>query len=561
MPSTTLTTTDAAQATLPDGWLAPVEPGRRGPSGRALRWLSRRALASFDEACRDPIAAQRRALARVLDSAVGTAFARDHGLGAGLELEGYRRAVPIRTGEAFAPWLERAARGETLALTRHPIASFVQTSGTAAARRLLPVTAPWAAEVGRAQAVWLAAMLDEQPELAVPGGRALASVGRRVEGVTIGGLPFGSNTGRMRAAQPWWVRIRYAAPAWIAELPDPELRTYVALRLALAVDVRSWTTASPSTVLAACRAMARHREALEADLVDGTLARGPAAGLAPADRRRLRPWVWRRRRLPADWRPAAFWPNLAAVNCWKGGQAAFFVERLPAALGATVPVREVGISASEGHLAVPLHSSWDGGVLCADGHLVELLPEGGGPPVLAHEVEVGGTYRVVLSTTAGLYRYDLGDLVRVVGRWRRAPLLTFVARVGQTSSMTGEKLTGEQVVQAARAAVGPGAVGFALAALAGDPACYALALEGAATADLASLADRFDRELASRNVEYASKRATDRLGPVSAVALPTGAFDRWRAQRAADGVAEGQVKEPIFIDAEALAALRRPLGG
>jgi hypothetical protein len=537
---------------LPAGWRAP-ETARRGlAADAALRWLTGRAMRAFERDSSDPRAAQEAALARVLDGARGTAFGASHGLDRVTTLSAYREAVPVRSAQDFDPWLARVAAGETTALTRHAVPQLVVTSGTTSARRLLPVTAPWAAEIAAGQAVWVAAMAAEQPALMDVTARVLASVGRRVEGTTAGGLPYGSNTGRMRAAQPWWVRARYAAPAAIAEIDDPALRTYALLRLALAVDVRSWTTASPSTVLAACRALELHREALAADLVDGTLRRGPAAGLAPADRARLRPWLRRVRRLPSDWRPAAFWPRLLAVNCWKGGQAGFFVERLAAALGADVPVREVGISASEGHLAVPLHSSWGGGALHAGGHLIELVPEGGGPPALADEVEVGRTYRVVLSTTAGLYRYDLADLVRVVGWWRRVPLLEFVARAGETSSMVGEKLTGAQVVAAARAALPPGVIGFVIAPIPEDPARYLLGVEGAVDGATAA---RFDAALEASNVEYASKRRTDRLAPLGLVALPPGTFDRWRRSRAEAGAADGQIKEPIFVDADGLAAL------
>lgn len=539
-------------SSLPPGWQSPCLAGRGALSWRALRAVRGGALTRFLADLSSPERAQQQALERVLDSARGTRFAREHGLDSVRDLDGYRAAVPIRPPEHLEPWLRAQAAGEPDALTRHRVRSFVQTSGTTGSPRQLPVTEPWARCIAQAQAAWVLAMVAEQPGLLAPGARALASVGRAVEGTTSGGVPFGSNTGRMRAAQAWWVRLAYAVPAMVAELEGHELRTYVSLRLALAVDVRSWTTANPSTVLGVCRAMERHREALAADLVDSTLCRGPARALDRATRRRLRPWIWRRRRLPTDWRPASFWPNLLCVNCWKGGQAGFYLDRLPQALGADPPVREVGISASEGHLAVPLHSSWCGGVAAVGGHLIELVPELGGPPCLPHQVERGGVYRVVLSTTAGLYRYDLGDLVSVEGWFRRAPCLRFLRRAGQVRSMTGEKLTGEQVVQVARAALGSGVVGFIMCPILGDPGHYVLAFEG----PVAPPALAVDRALRHVNIEYDSKRTSERLAPVRVVALRPGTFDAWRRRRAAQGAAEGQIKEPIFGTLEALRDLQ-----
>lgn len=538
-----------ARTILPDGWREPVLVPDGSVSLRLLQWLRGHELQSFLRDVERVDAAQQAALARVLDGLRGTAFAREQGLNVDGGLAALRATVPIRPAEELAPWLDRVAGGEPRVLTRRQVVSMLQTSGTTAARKLLPVTAPWAAEVARAQGVWVTAMTFEQPGLAAPGARVFATVGRQIEGRTAAGVPYGSNTGRMRAAQPWWVRLRYATPAGLADLPDYLTRSYVALRLALAVDVRSWTTANPSTVLAACRLLDRFREDLRADLVDGTLRRGPAAALAPADRRRLAPWVWRRRSLPERWTPLALWPNLLCVNCWKGGQAGFAVERLPAALGGPLTIREVGISASEGHLAVPLHSSWDGGVFDAGGGFVEWVPADGGEPALAADLEIGRTYRIVLSTTAGLARYDLGDLVEVVGWWRGAPLLRFVGRAGETSSLTGEKLTGAQVVAAARAALPGPVTGFVLAAAPGDPGRYILGIEGAAPEGIGA---SFDAELQGRNIEYASKRATDRLDAVRCVRLPAGTLDRWRSERAARGVADGQLKDPIFVPLETL---------
>lgn len=539
---------------LPEGWEPPAW-SRRGPAPwAALRWMRRRSLEAFTRDVRAPDVAQEAALQRVLDASRGTAFAQEHGLQRVRTLEDYREAVPVRSDGAYRPWLDRVVEGAPEALTRHAVTCFNRTSGTTGAAKLLPVTTPWAHAVAEAQAVWVAAMVAEQPDLARVGGRAFTTVGKAVEAHTPSGLPIGSNTGRMHAAQPWWIKLRYAVPASVFDIEDAQVRHYVLLRLALAVDVRSWTTANPSTILALCRAAVAHREALARDLVDGTLQSGPARALDPGLRRRLRPWVWRKRALPDDPRPGAFWPNLRAVNCWKGGAAPFFLERMADALGAEVPVREVGVSASEGHIAVPLHSSWWGGVVVTGGHLVEMVPLEGGTPVLPHQAEVGGDYRLVLSTTAGLYRYDLADVVRVEGRYARSPVVRFLRREGDVISVTGEKLTGEQLAEAARRALPPSVVGFVVASILDEVPRLALGVEGEVPA---GGAEAFDRALCDLNGEYQSKRASFRHGGVEVRVLPRGAFARWRAERAADGVADGQVKEPVIVTLDALERLGR----
>ena len=535
----------SAVSALPDGWKEPDLAASGSLAWRSLRALRRRTLERFLDDCDHPGAAQRAAFERVLDASTGTTFASHHDLAAVRTLADYRAAVPIIAAADHEPWLRRALSGGPGVLTRHPHLAFNRTSGTTGAPKDLPVTAPWAHAVGEAQAVWVAAMIAEQPELAVFGARALTTVGRWREGRTASGVPIGSNTGRMHRAQPWWVKLRYAVPESVFGIPELDVRTYVLLRLALAVDVRSWTTANPSTILAICRAAVRWQEELARDLRDGTLRAGPAAELGSRMRSRLRPWVWRRRDLPDDPRPGAFWANLACVNCWKGGSAPFFLERLPDALGADVPIREVGVSASEGHLAVPLHSSWWGGVMHVGGHLIELLPEDGDEAVLPHEAEVGRTYRPILSTTAGLYRYDLGDRLRVEGLYRRTPVVRFVGKTADVVSLTGEKVTAEQIALAASRSLRGWVHGVSVLPHQEEMPWLEVLVEGELQG---GEAERFEFALQALNGEYQSKRHTARYAPARVSALPEGTYARWRASRAAQGVADGQVKDPVIVD-------------
>lgn len=533
---------------LSDAQMSGIFPEFDGIGNGAYRLLrgARRALVeAFRASVRDPEHAQRGALARVLDAAEGTTFADRHALRKGMTLAEYRSAVPVRSSAEFQPWLWRVAEGETRALLRHPVESLVKTSGTTGEPKLLPVTRSWAREVSDAQYLWVLGMVKEQE--AITRGKVLTSVGKAVEGRSAGGIPYGSNTGRMAAAQPWWLQGRYAVPAAVHAIDDVELRYYVMLRLALAKDVVNWTTANPSTVLAVCRAMQRYREQLSADLADGTLCHGPAAALDRATRRRFG-WWWARRRVPADFRPASFW-RLAAINCWKGGSAGYFIERLPEAVGAVLPVREAGITASEGYFAIPLHSSWAGGVAWTLGHLLEFVPVEGGEPRTVTELETGREYRLVISTTAGLYRYDLDDVVRVQGWYHAAPILGFVRKGRDMISVTGEKVSADQVVAAVREALPGELTGFSVGVQMAERPVYTLVVEGAAPFDAAQA---FDAALQRLNQEYASKRGSDRLADPVVVVAPEGTYRRFRAARMASGTAEGQVKDPVLLHGESL---------
>jgi hypothetical protein len=507
-----------------------------------MRALNGRAVRAFETACADPAAAQRRRLAAILSGARGTAFAAEHGLRGDEDLDGFRARVPIRTHAELTPWLDRVGAGERGVLTGAPVRSLLETSGTTGKPKWLPVTDAWAGTVADAQALWVLGLLRDDEGLAQ--GKALSVVSPAEHARSPGGLAVGSNTGRMFLAQPWWVRWRAPVPYAAYCVEDPTVRAYCVLRHAVAQPVRSWTTANPSTILLYCRRLREWWEDLRADAAEGTLARGPAASLDPATRRAAGRGLGRVK-LGDDPRPSAIW-SLRRVNCWTGGSAPFFLSRLPGALGADIPVREVGVTASEGFFAIPVDD--EAPVAWLAGHVLEFVGDDGAPRA-AWEVEDGCEYRLVVTTEAGLYRYDLGDVVRIAGRYGGAPRMVFCRKAGNVLNAMGEKVTEDQVVEAARRAF-PTATGVSVSIGWGDVPVLRVAIEGVPP-DL----DAFDAALREANVEYDGRRASGRMGPPVARAVRSGGFAAWRDARVRAGAPDAQVKDPIVLDPEKWDAL------
>ena len=511
------------------------------PAYRLLRGVHDPLIRRFERAVADPERAQRRLLASILREQRGTAFARDHRLDGVRNLEELRGALPVAGYERLERYIHRLAGGERRVLTRQPVTHLLETSGTTGPAKWIPVTRTWARGVSEAQTLWVLGLVREHAALAQ--GAALTLVSPAAKGHSSGGIAYGSNTGRMHLAQPWWVRRRYPVPYEAYCLPDPEQRLYAILRFALQADVRSITTANPTTLLLIARKLQEHAHALAADLEAGSLCHGPAAELSSALRSPLLPSL-RRLRAPSDWHPARVW-GLRVVSCWKGGMARWFLPRLAPALGAHVPVREVGISASESFLAIPLTGVEDACVAWPLGELLEFVADDGSVKGL-WELDQGAEYRVVISGHHGLLRYDLGDVVRVVGRYRQTPTLVFVRRHGNQLSATGEKLTETQILAAMDAAARTLSIlgsPFTLRLVLDDRPWYELAVETAGL-DPSTLASLLDEQLGLHNVEYASKRRSGRLAPVRVRFLPAGSYALLRRRAVASGTPEGQYKHP-----------------
>jgi hypothetical protein len=223
----------------------------------------------------------------------------------------------------------------------------------------------------------------------------------------------------------------------------------------------------------------------------------------------------------------------------------------------SVPHRDYISMASEGIIAIPLEDGANGGVLATSAHFYEFVPEEQAveqnPDVLlAHELQAGKNYLVLLSTSGGLYRYNIGDVLHVRGVIGATPVVEFLYRAGATSSLTGEKLTENHVagaVSAAAAQVGVNVRSYTMFPAATPFPHYVLIAEFEVPTNpggLKILLHEFDRQLGRINVEYSSKRKSRRLGAPELWVTPSGSFAAWRRKRIADGANDAQIKAPCL---------------
>jgi hypothetical protein len=206
--------------------------------------------------------------------------------------------------------------------------------------------------------------------------------------------------------------------------------------------------------------------ALATDIAHGTLS--PPAPLAPdiatSLQRHNRPAPRRAAAIAAACRATDYsaerhrllWPRLRLISCWTDAQAAQAVPEV-ARLFPQACIQGKGLLATEGCVSLPLLGV-HGAVPALRSHFFEFLPlsgdkvpviiDAGARPRLAHELEPGARYAVVLTTGGGLYRYQLHDVVEVTSRLYACPLLRFVGKLDHISDHFGEKLHAGHVQRA-----------------------------------------------------------------------------------------------------------------
>ena len=176
------------------------------------------------------------------------------------------------------------------------------------------------------------------------------------------------------------------------------------------------------------------------------------------------------------------------------------------------------------------------------------------PPALqAHQLETGGRYYLILTTSGGLYRYDINDVIVVEGWYEKTPLIAFLRRGQDMVNITGEKLHVNQVVEAGNEAANQLDVRWTQLQLIPDAeaSTYDLILEPAnPEAELSELEEFlrcFDRFLSEFNVEYRTKRDSRRLGMPRLHQMKKGwAHRKHRRDVVGKGKRDSQHKWPVI---------------
>jgi hypothetical protein len=535
-------------------------------TGRATRRITRVWFGRFERATSRTREVQRNALFQKLRRHRTSRFGIEHRFDQISSLADFRKQIPIADYSYYAPYIDRVKAGDLDAMfgANTKVHMFAMTSGTTAMPKYIPVTEEFLKEYRSGWMLWGIRCYDMHYEIYKL--KVFQFSGNWMQSHTEAGIPCGSISGLTMQSQCRIVRERYCVPAPIMNVGDTRAKYYAALRYSIPWPVGMATAANPSTLINVARLGDAEKESLLRDLADGTLSdqfdipdqvRAQLQHLTstrhPARVRELEEIIARTGTLL----PKDYWPRMQVLSNWRGGSMGAYLRRYPDTWG-DVPVRDIGLVASEGRMTIPLEDGTTAGVLDLMHNFFEFVPiaemESESPTVLeAHELQEGEQYYVLLTTSSGLYRYNIYDVVRCVGFHNSTPVIEFMNKGSHYSSLTGEKLSEFQVCQAVEASVrtlGLNLDTFTLAPCWSDPPYYSLLVE---SDDLPTerlereLAEAVERNLCQQNLEYEAKRSSYRLLPVTVTVIAPGSWDRLSRDRIAKrGGTSEQYKHPCL---------------
>jgi len=476
------------------------------PINRLFSSIIRLRMAKINWMLQNPVESQKSVFFDLAKGLQQTKFGKEHGFSKfsnTIALKEFKSQIPIRSYDEIKPWILRAQEGERNVLWKGDVTWFAKTSGTTSDRsKLLPVTRDSLKSCHYKGGRDLLAMFcDQRPNAPLYSGKHLIIGGSS----TLHSNGSGSYTGDLSAIivrnLPPWVEMRRTPGREITLLEDWEEKVDLMVDQIIREDVRI-LAGIPSWMLVVTNRVLDKTGASCLDEVWPNLWLYMHGGVG------FEPYKSEFHRLIKS-------PNMNYMETYNASEGFFSIQH----------------SLERDDMALLLNH----------GIFYEFIPrdEAGGvnPMTLElQELEVGEEYAIVISTNAGLWRYMLGDVVRLTSR--NPYRIQVTGRVSSFLNVVGEELMVDQVEKAISSTMlkfSVSAKDFTVAprfAEDGHPIGHTWAIEllsqNASTLSAFDLGETLDKELKLLSSDYDAKRTGDLVLQMPDIHLvESGTFESW----------------------------------
>ncbi|XP_038970374.1 probable indole-3-acetic acid-amido synthetase GH3.8 [Phoenix dactylifera] len=451
-----------------------VETTVSTPLGPAACENDAKKLQFIEETTANTDKVQEKVLAEILSRNAETEYLQRYKLGGATDRDAFKAKLPVVTYEDLQPEIQRIANGDRSAiLSAHPISEFLTSSGTSAGeRKLMPTIQE---ELDRRQLLY--SLLMPVMNIYVPDldkGKGLYFLFIKAETKTPGGLTarpvltsyYKSDHFKRRPFDPYNV---YTSPTAAILCADSFQSMYSQMLCGLLrrLEVLRVGAVFASGLLRAIRFLQLHWRDLSSDIATGTLnPRITDPSVRDAVAELLRPDPALAQFITSECSTDSWaciitriWPNTKYLDVIVTGAMAQYIPTLEYYSGG-LPMACTMYASSECYFGLNLKP------MCKPSEVsYTIMPNMAYFEFLPHKpssmtgpnsiklvdlanVEIGKEYELVITTYAGLYRYRVGDILRVTGFHNTAPQFRFIRRKNVLLSIESDK-TDEAELQAA----------------------------------------------------------------------------------------------------------------
>ncbi|KAK7275332.1 hypothetical protein RIF29_16445 [Crotalaria pallida] len=434
-------------------------------------------IEEFEAVTKDAEKVQRETLKRILEENASAEYLLSLGLNGRTDPESFKACVPLATHKDLEPYINRMIDGDySSILTGKPITSMSLSSGTTHGK---PKYVPWNDElfVTTVQ-IYQTSFSYRNKEFPIENGKALTFIYSSKQFKTKGGLAAGTATTNVFRDS----RYKSAMAALQSQCCSPEevifgadfhqsLYCHLLCGLIFREQVQLVSSTFAHSIVHAFRTFEQVWEELCNDIREGVLSsRVTVPSIRTAMSKILKPdpelanLIHKKCTGLSNWYGLIqeLFPNAKYVYGIMTGSMEPYLKKLRHYAG-EVPLVTSDYGSSEGWVGTnvnpkvpPELATYT--VLPQIGYF-EFIPLAENSylcvdpkPVGLTEVRVGEEYEIVMTTPGGLYRYRLGDVVKVTGFHNSTPQLKFVRRSSLLLTVNIDKNTEKDLQLAVEAA-------------------------------------------------------------------------------------------------------------
>lgn len=484
-----------------------------------------------------------------------------------LSVEDFKMKVPLTEYFYYDNYIKRMANGEENILITEKVEYFGHTSGTTGKQKLVPVTKSSRMKAAKYMALLISRFSYNNLKEDWNYGKGLMIADIVMSTYTKGGIPICSATSGGINGIKTILPYLYTSPYEVMKIKEKEVALYLHALFGLKEKKLLYISGVfISNILDLLRVMEKNSDRLVKDIRKGRLSKtlNIDEETRKALNKYLSPNASRADELENEFKKGfkgickRVWPNLQYIASVTGANFTIYDDMVKYYLG-PVQIYSPCYAASEGIMGINPYVKDIRYVIIPDTVFYEFIPseelsENNPKTISSEQLEIGKSYEIVITTYTGLYRYRIGDVVKVVGFYNNSPEIEFLYRRNQVLNMVSEKTTEEHLTDAIRNTKNRLKLDLIDYTTVADnsitPGRYQFYFEvkGKVTKELVrSIEITLDEELRNCNLAYKRFRSKSGLAMPKVIMLEEGTFNKVKEFLFMKGISKNQIKIPRVV--------------
>ncbi|WP_234122476.1 GH3 auxin-responsive promoter family protein [Clostridium hydrogenum] len=479
-------------------------------------------------------------------------------------VEQYKNQVPLGEYKDYESYILRMVNGEENVLTSDHIKYFGHTSGTTGKQKLIPATKRSRRICLKYMAILINKFSYNNFKEQWNYGKGLMIADIVTATYTKDKVPICSATsGGMKGIKNV-IGYLYTSPIEVMKIKDKEEALYLHLLFALEEEKLLYIGGTfISSILDLFRVLEERYEELVQDIRNGSINKNLKIDddIRKLLSRKISPNRERAIKLQSEFQKGfkgiarRVWKSLAYIATVTGGNFSIYNSSVNFYTD-SIPIYSAAYGCTEAMIGINPYVDKIRYVIVPDTAYYEFIPVDfvGNKTFEISELELGKSYEVAVTNYAGLYRYKIGDVVRVVGFYNNSPEIEFLYRKNQILNMVAEKTNEDQLTTAVKNTIRILKLNLTDYTTAPDisvtPGRYIFYFEfwnDIPMSKIKTIEDILDNELRKSNLAYDRARSNRRLQSVKVEVLRANTFSKVKDFLFKKGVSKNQIKIPRVL--------------